>query len=110
MLDRLVLRDEVVVWLLERLGRNTRHLLELLDDFKVRGIKFRSLRDGIATDPASEVGGAMARLWSPSFPRSPSLNGTSFPSAPRLAWRLQLPTEGMQQDAGRPVAPLSTDI
>jgi DNA invertase Pin-like site-specific DNA recombinase len=46
---------------LDRLGRNTRHLLGLLDDFKVRGIKFRSLRDGIATDPASEVGGAKAQ-------------------------------------------------
>ncbi|MDQ1058481.1 DNA invertase Pin-like site-specific DNA recombinase [Arthrobacter globiformis] len=48
-----------MVWKLDRLGRNTRHLLELLDDFKSRGIKFRSLRDGIATDPDSDVGGAM---------------------------------------------------
>ena len=61
MLDRLGPGDEVVVWKLDRLGRNTRHLLELLDGFKARGIKFRSLRDGIATDPASEVGGAMAQ-------------------------------------------------
>ena len=60
LLDRLGPGDEVVVWKLDRLGRNTRHLLELLDDFKAQGIKFRSLRDGIATDPASEVGGAMA--------------------------------------------------
>lgn len=35
MLDRLGPGDEVVVWKLDRLGRNTRHLLELLDDFKV---------------------------------------------------------------------------
>jgi DNA invertase Pin-like site-specific DNA recombinase len=61
MLDRLSRGDEVVVWKLDRLGRNTRHLLELLDDFKSRGIKFRSLRDGIATDPDSEIGGAMAQ-------------------------------------------------
>jgi DNA invertase Pin-like site-specific DNA recombinase len=61
MLDRLGRGDEVVVWKLDRLGRNTRHLLELLDDFKFRGIKFRSLRDGIATDPESEVGGAIAQ-------------------------------------------------
>ena len=61
MLDRLGRGDEVVVWKLDRLGRNTRHLLELLDDFKSRGIKFRSLRDGIATDPDSEVGGAIAQ-------------------------------------------------
>jgi DNA invertase Pin-like site-specific DNA recombinase len=61
MLDRLGRGDEVVVWKLDRLGRNTRHLLELLDDFTERGIKFRSLRDGIATDPDSELGGAMAK-------------------------------------------------
>ncbi|MCZ2404431.1 recombinase family protein [Paenarthrobacter sp. Z7-10] len=61
MLDRLSRGDEVVVWKLDRLGRNTRHLLELLDGFKARGIRFRSLRDGIATDPGSELGGAMAQ-------------------------------------------------
>ena len=61
MLDRLSRGDEVVVWKLDRLGRNTRHLLELLDGFTERGIKFRSLRDGIATDPDSELGGAMAK-------------------------------------------------
>ncbi|WP_354227231.1 recombinase family protein [Arthrobacter bambusae] len=61
MLDRLGASDEVVGWKLDRLGSRTRHLLELLDDFKSRGIKFRSLRDGIAADPASEVGGAMVQ-------------------------------------------------
>ncbi|GGJ22780.1 hypothetical protein GCM10010052_19820 [Paenarthrobacter histidinolovorans] len=41
------------------------------DDFKGRGIKFRSLGDGIATDPASEVGGAMdQRKHPPAFPRA----------------------------------------
>jgi DNA invertase Pin-like site-specific DNA recombinase len=60
MLERLSQGDEVVVWKLDRLGRTTRHLLELLDGFKARGIKFRSLRDGIATDPDSDLGGAMA--------------------------------------------------
>ncbi len=59
-LDRLGTGDEVVAWKLDRLGRNTRYILELLDDSKARGIKFRSLRDGIATDPASEVGGEAA--------------------------------------------------
>lgn len=61
MLDRLSQGDEVVVWKLDRLGRNTRHLLELLDVFKARGVKFRSLRDGIATDPENDLGGAMAQ-------------------------------------------------
>jgi DNA invertase Pin-like site-specific DNA recombinase len=61
MLDRLSPGDEVVVWKLDRLGRNTRHLLELLDGFTEDGIKFRSLRDSITTDPDSELGGAMAK-------------------------------------------------
>ncbi|WP_196828848.1 recombinase family protein [Frigoribacterium sp. CG_9.8] len=61
MLDRLSRGDEVVVWKLDRLGRNTRHLLELLDGFAEQGTKFRSLRDGIATDPDSDLGGAMAK-------------------------------------------------
>ena len=61
MLERLSQGDEVIVWKLDRLGRNTRHLLELLDGFKARGIKFHSLRDGIATDPGSDMGGAMAQ-------------------------------------------------
>lgn len=61
MLDRLSRGDEVVVWKLDRLGRNTRNLLELLDTFKAGGIKFRSLRDGITTDPDTELGGAMAQ-------------------------------------------------
>ncbi|WP_207344717.1 recombinase family protein [Arthrobacter sp. E3] len=61
MLDGLSQGDEVVVWKLDRLGRNTSHLLELLDDFKARGIKFRSLRDGIAAYPGSDLGGAMAQ-------------------------------------------------
>lgn len=61
MLDRLSRGDEVVVWKLDRLGRNTRNLLELLDTFKAKGIKFRSLRDGITTDPDTELGGAMAQ-------------------------------------------------
>ncbi|MHA7177341.1 recombinase family protein [Arthrobacter sp. Sr24] len=61
MLERLSRGDEVVVWKLDRLGRTTRHLLELLDDFKARGVRFRSLRDGIVTDPGSDLGGAMAQ-------------------------------------------------
>ncbi len=61
MLDRLSRGDEIVVWKLDRLGRSTRNLLELLDTFKARDIKFRSLRDGITTHPHTELGGAMAQ-------------------------------------------------
>ena len=48
MLDCLSRGDKVVVWKLDRLGRTTRHMLELLDDFKARGIKFPSPCDGMA--------------------------------------------------------------
>lgn len=61
MLECLSRGDEVVVWKLDRLGHHTRHLLELLDGFNARGIKFCSLRDGIVTNPDSELGGAMAQ-------------------------------------------------
>lgn len=50
----------MVAWKLDRLGRNTPHLLELLDDFKARRIKSRSLRNGITTDPDSDLGRDMA--------------------------------------------------
>lgn len=53
MLECLSQGDEVIVWKLDRLGRTTRHLLELLDGFKASGIKFHSLHDHIVTDPDS---------------------------------------------------------
>ena len=42
-------QDEVVVWKLDRLGRDTRNLLALIDDLESRDIHFRSLIEGIAT-------------------------------------------------------------
>jgi DNA invertase Pin-like site-specific DNA recombinase len=54
--------DEVVVWKLDRLGRNTRNLLALIDDLESRGIHFRSLTEGIAiTGP---MGTAMLTVMS----------------------------------------------
>ncbi|MFB9163577.1 recombinase family protein [Arthrobacter psychrochitiniphilus] len=58
MLEHFSQGDEVVFWQQNRLGGNTRHLL---DAVKEHHIKFRSLRDGMATDPGSDLGGAMAR-------------------------------------------------
>ncbi len=45
--------------MLDRLGPDSLHLLEHLDDFRAGGNKFRSLCDGIVTDSGSELGGAM---------------------------------------------------
>lgn len=60
-LDRFSRGDEVVEWKLDRPGRNTSYLLQMLDGFTGRGIKVRSLPDGIAPGPGSGVGGAMAQ-------------------------------------------------
>lgn len=54
--------DEVVVWKLDRLGRNTRNLLDLIDDLESRGIHFRSLTEGIAT--TGPMGTAMLTVMS----------------------------------------------
>lgn len=50
------------MWKLDRLGRNTRNLLELIDDLESRGIHFRSLTEGIAT--TGPMGTAMLTVMS----------------------------------------------
>lgn len=42
--------DSLAVWKLDRLGRSLRDLIMVLDDFKERGIKFRSLTESIETE------------------------------------------------------------
>jgi DNA invertase Pin-like site-specific DNA recombinase len=54
--------DEVVVWKLDRLGRNTRNLLTLIDDLEHRGVHFRSVTEGIST--TGPVGRAMLTVMS----------------------------------------------
>lgn len=39
--------DVVVVWRLDRLGRNLKHLIMLMDDIQALGVKFVSLAEGI---------------------------------------------------------------
>jgi DNA invertase Pin-like site-specific DNA recombinase len=52
-LDRMlsILRtgDVVVVWKLDRLGRSLRHLVDLMELFKAKGVEFVSLNDNIDT-------------------------------------------------------------
>jgi DNA invertase Pin-like site-specific DNA recombinase len=62
MLEHLRDGDEVVVWKLDRLGRNTRNLLALIDDLEGRGVQFRSLTEGITTTGA--MGKAMLTIMS----------------------------------------------
>jgi DNA invertase Pin-like site-specific DNA recombinase len=48
--------DVLVVWRLDRLGRNLRHLILLLDDLQAVGLAFVSLQEGIdATTPAGRL-------------------------------------------------------
>jgi len=52
MLDTLREGDVVVIMKLSRLGRSLRHLVELVDDFRERGVGFRSLTEGFDTTTA----------------------------------------------------------
>jgi DNA invertase Pin-like site-specific DNA recombinase len=42
--------DTLIVWKLDRLGRNLRDLITMLNELKQRGVKFRSLTEHIDTD------------------------------------------------------------
>lgn len=44
--------DTVIVLRLDRLGRTTKHLLDLVDHFKSKGVGFRSINDDINTESA----------------------------------------------------------
>jgi DNA invertase Pin-like site-specific DNA recombinase len=60
LLDRLDDGDEVVVWKLDRLGRNTRNVLEFIETIKGKGATFRSLTEGIST--GGPMGEAMVTI------------------------------------------------
>jgi DNA invertase Pin-like site-specific DNA recombinase len=45
--------DLVVCWRLDRLGRNLKHLISLLDDFQAWGVAFVSLNEGIDATTAA---------------------------------------------------------
>jgi DNA invertase Pin-like site-specific DNA recombinase len=48
--------DVVVCWRLDRLGRNLKHLITLLEDLQALGVDFVSLAEGIdATTPAGKL-------------------------------------------------------
>ena len=49
-LDHLRKGDVLTVWKLDRLGRNTKHVLAVVDQLTSRGIGFRSITEGLHTD------------------------------------------------------------
>jgi len=59
-LDHLREGDVLAVWKLDRLGRNTQHVLTVVDDLMSRGIGFRSITEGLHTEGA--MGKAMLTI------------------------------------------------
>ena len=62
MLDHLRPGDELVIWKLDRLGRNTKNLLQLVERLEEKGVHFRSLTEGITT--TGPMGKAMLTIMS----------------------------------------------
>jgi DNA invertase Pin-like site-specific DNA recombinase len=59
-LDHLLEGDVLTVWKLDRLGRNTQHVLSVVDGLMSRGVGFRSITEGLHTDGA--MGKAMLTI------------------------------------------------
>lgn len=59
-LDHLREGDVLTVWKLDRLGRNTQHVLAIVEELTKRGIGFRSLTEGLHTD--GPMGNAMLTI------------------------------------------------
>ncbi len=55
--------DILVVWRLDRLGRSMRHLITLIDDWRSKGIGFRSLNEG-AIDTTCASGELIFNIFS----------------------------------------------
>ena len=53
LLDKVRAGDTVVVWRLDRLGRSLRHLLELIEVFRLKGVELVSLHEQIDTTTAT---------------------------------------------------------
>lgn len=62
MLDHLREGDTVVIWKFDRLGRNTKNLLDLIETIESKGCNFESLTERI--DTAGPMGKAMLTIMS----------------------------------------------
>ena len=75
--------DTLVVWKLDRLGRNLHHLVNTVHDLTARGVGLKVLTgQGAAIDTTTPAGNSC----SGSSPRWPSSNASSSPSAPPPDW------------------------
>ena len=73
--------DTLVVWRLDRLGRNLRHLIMLLDELTALGVGFVSLGEGIDTSTPA------GRLQLHILGRLRSSSGRGLPRECGLGWR-----------------------
>ena len=104
--------DVLVCWRLDRLGRNLRHLITLLDELQALGVAFVSLAEGIdATTPAGKLQmhilGAIAEFERERI-RERVLAGLQ--RAKREGRRLGRPRARPPIDALQRVAGLSADV
>jgi hypothetical protein len=93
--------DVVVCWRLDRLGRNLKHLITLLDELQAVGVAFVSLAEGIdATTPA-----ASCRCTSSARSRSSSARALWNGSGPgsRGAWRKGNGSAGRDRPSARTI-------
>lgn len=45
--------DTLIVWRLDRLGRNSQHLINTVEDLHKKGVGFKTLQEGISADASS---------------------------------------------------------
>ena len=62
-LGQLQAGDVLVVWRLDRLGRSMRHLIDLVEDLRQRGVGFKSICDG-AIDTTTASGELIFHIFS----------------------------------------------
>ncbi|SFJ81145.1 Helix-turn-helix domain of resolvase [Thermoflavimicrobium dichotomicum] len=55
--------DTLVVWRLDRLGRNMQHLIQLVNELNDRGISLQSLQENITMDRSNATGQLMFHLF-----------------------------------------------
>lgn len=55
--------DTLVVWRLDRLGRNMQHLIQIVNDLNAKEISFHSLQENITMDKSSATGQLMFHLF-----------------------------------------------
>ncbi|MDN8685783.1 recombinase family protein, partial [Staphylococcus aureus] len=55
--------DTIVVWRLDRLGRNMADLITLVNELNNRGVSFHSLEENITMDKSSSTGQLLFHLF-----------------------------------------------